>query len=197
MLTEKQLIDRLKSGDTQSLKKIMDLHQDYVYTLVIQMVKLKDVAEELTQDVFIKVYNKINSYEERSKFTTWLYTITYRTCLNYLDKKKIVFNISELTTGTNETDISKNEELLNTKHPDILNHSFDREEKQNILWETIDHLPLHQGIIITLHYLQHFSIREISDLMKLPVNTIKTHLHRGRNTMREILLKKYSEEELI
>ncbi|MCB9058840.1 MAG: RNA polymerase sigma factor [Calditrichae bacterium] len=197
MLTEKQLIDRLKSGDTQSLKKIMDLHQDYVYTLVIQMVKLKDVAEELTQDVFIKVYNKINSYEERSKFTTWLYTITYRTCLNYLDKKKIVFNISELTTGTNETDISKNEELLNTKHPDILNDSFDREEKQNILWETIDHLPLHQGIIITLHYLQHFSIREISDLMKLPVNTIKTHLHRGRNTMREILLKKYSEEELI
>lgn len=197
MLTEKQLIDRLKSGDTQSLKKIMDLHQDYVYTLVIQMVKLKDVAEELTQDVFIKVYNKINSYEERSKFTTWLYTITYRTCLNYLDKKKIVFNISELNTGTNETDISKNEELLNTKHPDILNDSFDREEKQNILWETIDHLPLHQGIIITLHYLQHFSIREISDLMKLPVNTIKTHLHRGRNTMREILLKKYSEEELI
>lgn len=129
MLTEKQLIDRLKSGDTQSLKKIMDLHQDYVYTLVIQMVKLKDVAEELTQDVFIKVYNKINSYEERSKFTTWLYTITYRTCLNYLDKKKIVFNISELNTGTNETDISKNEELLNTKHPDILNDSFDREEK--------------------------------------------------------------------
>lgn len=197
MLTEKQLIDRLKSGDSQALKKIMEMHQDYVYTLVIQMVKLNDAAEELTQDVFIKVYNKINSYEERSKFTTWLYTITYRTCLNFLEKKKIVYNLSELNTEAAESDHQNNELFSSGSSTDILNDSFGSEEKQKILWDTIDNLPLQQGIIITLHYLQQFSIREIGDMMKLPVNTIKTHLHRGRNTMRAMLLKKYSEEELI
>ena len=195
MLDEKQIIDRLKNGDSQALKLLMELHQDYIYTLVIQMVKSVHASEELTQDIFIKVYNKINTYEERSKFTTWLYTITYRTCLNYLEKKKIVFTETDLMS-TDEREAKNIESYSNLSQREEWGDATDTEEKQKILWDAIDILPSVQGVIITLHYLQQFSIREIADMIQLPLNTIKTHLHRGRNTMRSILLKRFSEEEL-
>lgn len=195
MLDEKQIIDRLKNGDSQALKLLMELHQDYIYTLVIQMVKSVHASEELTQDIFIKVYNKINTYEERSKFTTWLYTITYRTCLNYLEKKKIVFSETDLMS-TDEREAKNIESYSNLSQREEWGDATDTEEKQKILWDAIDILPSVQGVIITLHYLQQFSIREIADMIQLPLNTIKTHLHRGRNTMRSILLKRFSEEEL-
>ena len=97
MNSENELIESLKNGDIKAMEPLMRLHQDYIYTIIIQMVKSSVVAEELTQDVFVKVFKKIGSYQEKAKFTTWLYTIAYRTCLNYLDKKKIVFSISSLT----------------------------------------------------------------------------------------------------
>ena len=62
METEKSIINRLRRGDTQAMKALMNIHQDYVYTLVYRMVKSHTVAEELSQDVFIKVYKKIDTY---------------------------------------------------------------------------------------------------------------------------------------
>ncbi|KAA3618344.1 MAG: RNA polymerase sigma factor [Calditrichaeota bacterium] len=194
MLTEKQLITRLKSGDVDALKLLMQKYQDFVYTLALQMVKSKQVAEELTQDVFIKVFKKINTFAEKSKFSTWLYTITYRSSLNYLEKKQIVFNLSELE---HENNSDGNEILANNIDDAEENYTFEESEKQKILWSAIDRLPVQQGSIIMLHYLQQFSIREISEMMTIPASTVKTHLFRGRGLLKSILLKNYSQEELL
>ena len=192
MTTEKQLIDRLKRGDPKAMEPLMELHQDYVYTLIIQMIKSSSAAEELTQDVFVKVFQKIDTYQERSKFSTWLYTVAYRTCLNYLDKKKIVFNLSEL--GEDQVHNYNEDQNLSNLAVDL---SFKEDEQQNILWAAIDGLPMQQGLVITLHYLQQFTVKEISTMLHLPENTVKTHLFRGRNALKTILLNKYSEEELL
>ncbi len=194
MLTEKQLISRLKNGDVEALKQIMHIYQDFVYTLALQMVKVKTVAEELTQDVFVKVFKKIDSFAERSKFSTWLYTITYRSCLNYLEKKQIVFSRSELE---NENSDDKSTDLFDSTDKVIEDFTFEENEKQNILWSAIDVLPMQNGIIITLHYLQQFSVREISEMLNMSANTVKTHLFRGRSLLKSILLKNYSQEELL
>jgi RNA polymerase sigma factor (sigma-70 family) len=192
MLTEKQLISRLKNGDVQALKQLMQNHQDFVYTLALQMTKSAPAAEELTQDVFIKVFKKIDSFAEKSKFSTWLYTITYRSCLNYLEKKQIVFSESEIGNTENDDDY-----LLNKADESVEDFTFEENEKQKILWSAIDTLPIQQGIIVTLHYLQQFSIREISEMLKVSANTIKTHLFRGRSLLKSILLKNYTQEELL
>ncbi len=194
MLMEKKLIARLKNGDVQALKQLMEDYQDYVYTLSLQMVKSSQAAEELTQDVFIKVFKKIDTFAERSKFSTWIYTITYRACLNYLEKKQIVFSISEIE---NENSSDENDYLFNKEDEKEEDFSFEENEKQKILWSAIDSLPMQQGIIITLHYLQQFSVREIADMLSIPANTIKTHLFRGRSLLKSILLKNYSQEELL
>ena len=81
-MNENEVIRSLKAGNTDALKNLIDKYQDYVYSIGYQIVKNVEIAEEITQDVFIKVFQKIDSFEERSKFSTWLFTITYR--LSYI-----------------------------------------------------------------------------------------------------------------
>lgn len=192
MKNELQVIRKLKCGNLNAIKELMEIHQDYVYTLVYQMLKSHLAAEEITQDVFIKVYKKINTYQERSKFTTWLYTITYRTCLNYLEKKKIVFNITEIENSNKETD-----NTLDFLSSIETNSSNVDSELKNILWTAIDSIPQTQGVVITLYYLQQFSVNEIAKMMSVPQNTIKINLFRGRKSLKEVLLKNFSQEELL
>ena len=188
MITEEQLIDNLKAGDSQALGILIEKYQDYVFTLAKRMVRSDEIAEEIAQDVFIKVYKKISSYQNRSKFTTWLFTITYRTSLNYLDKKKITITESDLeekdSTGfINEIHFSEsNENTVDRKH---------------IIWKAIDVLPHVQGVVITLFYLNGFSVNEIASTLTLPQNTVKTLLFRGRASLKGILEKNYSKEELL
>jgi len=194
MNSEKESIERLKQGDLKAMEPLMELHRDYVYTIARQMVKSADVAEELAQDVFVKVFRKIDTYQEKSKFTTWLYTITYRTCLNYLEKKKVVFNISEISSEENQADAG---EYLFKEEFETTFNQFEENEKQQIIWNAIDAIPEQQGVVITLHYLQQFSVKEIAEMMQVPENTIKTHLYRGRNAVKINLEKHFSQEELL
>ena len=193
MISEKVLIDRLKNGDVKAMEPLMQLHQDYVYTLAMQMVKSNGIAEELTQDVFVKVFRKIDSYQEKSKFSTWLYTITYRTCLNYLEKKKIIFNMSEIASKENNNEV--NDFTFKDEFENNVSQ-IEEKEKQQIIWHAIDSIPQQQGVVIALHYLQQFSVKEIADMMNVPENTIKTHLFRGRSAIKSKLEKQFSQEEL-
>lgn len=195
MISEKSIIDRLKNGESKAMEDLLKIHKDYVYTIVIQMVKSSVVAEELTQDVFVKVFKKITLYEEKSKFSTWLYTIAYRTCLNYLEKKKIVFSMSEINNPDHKDNINTRE--IKEDQYITLQSQYEENERQKIVWNAIDAIPLQQGMVITLHYLQQFSVKEIAEMMKVPENTIKTHLFRGRSSIKEILQKHFSQEELL
>jgi len=194
MNSEKELIERLNNGDVEAMAPLMEMHQDYVFTIVMQMVKNQAVAEELTQDVFVKVFKKIDSYQEKAKFTTWLYTITYRTCLNYLDKKKIIFNMSEITSKEDEGDFT---DYIFKEGFETTISQFEENERQQIIWNAIDAIPEQQGVVIALHYLQQFSVKEIAGMMQVPENTIKTHLFRGRNAIRVNLERHFSQEELL
>lgn len=192
METEKQIIERLKNCDLQAMEELMKIYQDYVFTLAYQIVKSYTIAEEITQDVFIKVFKKIDTYQARSKFSTWLYTITYRTGLNYLEKKKITFNMTEIENSQNGDGDSLN--FFETVKSGYLE---DDPDIKKILWDAIDTIPQMQGLVITLYYLQQFSVNDIAEMLNIPQNTIKINLFRGRKTLKELLLKKYKQEELL
>lgn len=189
MERELELIKKLQSGNTQAMQPLMEKYQDYVYTLLIQIVKSKRVAEDLTQDVFIKIYKRINTFKAESKFSTWIYTIAYRTGLNYLDKKKIIFNVSDLGE----------EETYNVPDDDIQNalNFLQQKDLSKLLWQAIDELPVNQGLVISLFYLQQFSVREISQMLDISDNTVKTNLFRGRNAIKSQLSKSFTVEELL
>ncbi|MGD9897636.1 MAG: RNA polymerase sigma factor [Calditrichaceae bacterium] len=197
-MTELELIDQLKTGDTKALKSLMQMHQDYVFTIAMQMVRKKEAAEELTQDVFVKAYYNIQTYEGRGKFTTWLYKIVYNTCLNYLRKKQIVYTAGDLEKpGINNDENSELMRLWTTKSAEQIEPELENSNLQSILWAAIDRLPLIQSLVISMYYLNEFSVSEIAGILEIPHNTIKTHLFRGRSQMREILLSEFTTEELM
>jgi RNA polymerase sigma factor (sigma-70 family) len=199
-MNEKELIGRLKKSDQQALKAIIELYQNYVYTVALQIVKKKEMAEEVTQDVFIKVYQKISSYEYRAKFSTWLFTIVYRTSLNYLEKKKILITASDFAfPDSEEVTIDSVHQIasLESQQQNTASMVESDHQQQQIIYKAIDSLEMKQGLVITLFYLKEFSVNEIAEIMQLSVNTVKTHLFRGRENMKKTLLRNYSVEDLL
>jgi len=196
-MNEQEILKQLKGGDKQALRQLMLMYQDYVYTISLRMVKNSSLAEEITQDVFLRVYYKIGSFREESRFTTWLFTIVYRTCLNHLSKKENKeeacytesdrFSDREISDWPGDDGFSSDDEWTDMESAKDL---------QIILWKAIDLLDQLQGVIISLFYLQEFSVTEISEITGIPVNSVKTHLHRGRKNLKKILLKSYIPEDL-
>jgi RNA polymerase sigma-70 factor (ECF subfamily) len=185
MNKENDIIKRLQKGDAEALRPLMKLHQNYVYTIAYRIVKNREKAEEVTQDVFIKVYQNINNYQARGKFTTWLYTIVFRTALNTVKKNNTINMGNE---GIFEDDFYSQTVNFDT---------IDKFDTSKILWRAIDQLPTMQGLCISLFYLNQFNIDEIGTVLKIPSNTVKTHLHRGRKSLKSILLRQYHKEEII
>jgi RNA polymerase sigma factor (sigma-70 family) len=184
-MDEKEIIQRLKKGDRDAIRAIMHNYQHYVFTVARQIVRNHEMAEEITQDVFIRVYQKIHSYEERSKFSTWLFSIAYRIALNHLRKKQTAAVKMETVYRGDEID----ERISIDEKPDGV--------LQEVLWKAIDSINQEQGVIISLFYLQEFSVQEISQIMGIPQNTVKIKLFRGRNNLRKVLSKNYNPGDLL
>lgn len=187
-MDDQKLLTRIKANDFEALKQLMQRYQDFVYTLVLRIIRHTACAEEATQDVFIKVFQKAGTYDGRAKFSTWLYTIAYRTALNYRDKKKMqsLQTDHELSAFGPEGDQPFIDQLP-AVNPDL----------QTILWQAIDELGQNEATVITLFYLQQFSVAEIAETLAIPRATVKTHLHRGRKNLKKILSKNYTMEDLL
>lgn len=169
--------------DEQAIRQMVRQYQDYVFTIVRRIVKQKEAAEEITQDVFLKVVAKIHTFNHKAKFSTWLFTIAYRTALN------------AVVNGARE--VSLEDKYVSADaftEPDFEENS---QEQQQILWAGIDKLSTNQGVAVSLFYLQQFSHSEIATIMNIPVNSVKSLLFRGRQKLKSHLLIKYEIEDLV
>ena len=86
-LNDNEIISKVLSGDTQAYAVLVNRYQNYVFTLAMRMVKTREDAEEVAQDIFIKAYRALADFRGASKFSTWLYTIVNTTCITFLRKK--------------------------------------------------------------------------------------------------------------
>ncbi|HHM01552.1 MAG TPA: RNA polymerase sigma factor [Caldithrix abyssi] len=175
-----EMIRNIKNKNPAAIRLLVGRYQDYVYTLALRVLKQTQAAEEVTQDVFMKVIDKIDQYKGQAKFSTWLYTLTYRTALNHRRGHSF-----------------QQEEPLHTEIPGQTSPPGEPEERNRILWQAINSLPAPYALIITLYYLNQLRIREIAETLEIPVNTVKTHLSRGRKKLHRLLEKHYSKEELL
>jgi len=184
---EKDIIKRLRDGDIQAMRPLMAMYRNYVFTLTLRIVKKKELAEEATQDVFVKVFRKIKSFDGRSKFRSWLYAVAYRTALNYLDKK-------ELKAADR---LLRPEDIYEIPGFIPSDEMIFRQDMKSILWDAINRLPQIQALCITLFYLQELPVNEVAEVLKVPSNTVKTNLFRGRKTLFYLLQNMLKKEELL
>lgn len=170
---EKKIINNVLKGDTVAFSQIVNAYKNMVFTLALRMTKNREEAEEISQDVFIKVYKSLNKFKFDSKFSTWIYKITYNTCLDTIKKnKKFINNIAIDETNNNKLAMVDNalEKLI-------------KEERSQLIRRCVNKLPQESRALMTLFYFEELSLLEISEITGLSTNTAKVKLHRARKRL--------------
>ena len=173
LTTDKQLIEQTLRGDTSAFGKLVERYQDFVFTIAFRIMKVREEAEEVAQDSFIKAYESLNSFRGESKFSSWLYSIAYRKALDALRKNK-KYKASEIIDDITEGEVSGIEDAL---------HYLENEERKKAIQDCILKLASDEATIITLYYFQDQSVREISTITELSEDNIKVKLYRSRKKL--------------
>jgi RNA polymerase sigma factor (sigma-70 family) len=185
MIEDKALVAQVLSGDRQAFRMLIKQHERLVSHMVGRLIDSSEDREELCQDVFLKVYEKLNEFTFQSKLSTWIATIAYRHAINHLRKRKI--NISDLPED--ETHIERFIAI------DDASESLAEKEMDEIVLKLVEKLPSQYKAILTLYHVQEMSYPEIVEITGLPEGTVKNYLFRARQLLKE-KVKQYLGKEV-
>ncbi|WP_299112863.1 RNA polymerase sigma factor [uncultured Winogradskyella sp.] len=176
-INDDQIIEAIQNGEAKAYGQLVDRYKDLVYTLALRMLKHREEAEEVAQDVFIKVFKSLDKFKGDSKFSTWIYKVTYNTCLDNIKKNKKHLN-----------DVAIDEYTFNKL--DTIDNALDniiKEEKNVLIKNCINKLPEDSSALLTLFYFEELSLDEISKIVNVEANTVKVKLFRARKKLAVIL----------
>jgi len=169
-------IDRIRSGDKEAFTGIVDLYKDMVYTICVRMLENEEDAADAAQDVFVKAYRSLKGFREESRFSTWLYRITYNHCISVIRKKVKVIDLVDEVPESGEAE----------KPVDGL-EALGRKERSRHLQQAVDALPETDRVIVTLFYYEELSLEEIAEATGLTNANIRIRLHRSRKRLLTVL----------
>jgi RNA polymerase sigma factor (sigma-70 family) len=190
-LNEWNLVERLKQGEASAFKEVVESAQGLVYSTALGIVQNAEDAEDVTQEVFVQLYESIRSFKGESKLTTWLYRVAVSKAMDHLRKKKRKkrFGFVQSLFGANEELVHDPPDFV---HPGV---SLDNKEKAAQLFKAIELLPEKQKIAFTLNRIEGLSYQEIGEIMKLSIPSVESLLHRARKNLRKTLESFYLENE--
>ena len=177
-------IEAVRKGDVSAFSFLVERYQSMVYSLALKLLKNAEDAEEMAQDTFIKAFQKLNMYEGKSKFSTWLYSITYNGCISELRKRRIQFSSLDDQRFSDHDEMKMHDYFSETK----------KEDQERYLNLALSKLPEDDQVLVTLYYYESQSMDEISIITELTVSNIKVKIHRARKRMYEILHEMLHEE---
>ncbi len=183
MSFEKDLecVAKVRDGDLVAFTYLVEKYKEMVYAVALKVLGNAADAEDVAQESFIKAYQRIGDFKKASKFSTWLYTIAYRSALyhkrgNAIDTRRIELSDEE-----------RFQTITNSQSDD-----FKTREQQKFIKIAIDSLPPMEGLLITFFYIDENTIQEISAITSLSTTNIKVKLFRARKKLRkklEIILR--------
>ena len=187
MIDDRVLVSRVLNGDMHAFRLLIKQHERLVAHMIGRLVKNNEEREELCQDVFLKVYDKLGEFSFQSRLSTWIATIAYRHAINQMRKRKIQMgNIpDEESFGANFVEEENPESLL------------EEQGINNFVINLVDQLPAQYKIVLTLYHLEGMSYPEIVDVTGMPEGTVKNYLFRARNLLKDKVKKYLGKEELL
>jgi RNA polymerase sigma-70 factor (ECF subfamily) len=182
---ETRLAKLALGGDRRAFIDLVELYKDKIYHLAYRMLHNVQESEDIVQETFLRVYTNLHRYDETQKFSTWIYRIGTNLCIDRLRKRKPSYS---LDADVNESEGNDWYSMLSS--PDLTPEGeVLLSETQEQVRNAIDSLPEKYKATVILRYLHDMSLQEISDVLDMPVTTVKTRVHRGREFLRQKLEK--------
>ena len=180
---ESDLVARLKQGDESAFRTIVETRKNLVYNTALGLVQNAGDAEDITQEVFIKVYESVHQFKGESAFSTWLYRIAVTKSLEMIRNRKRKKRFAFIT-GLFGEDNELRHDPPDFVHPGV---QLDNRENASILFKAIAKLPENQRIAFTLHKVEGIPYQEISEVMKISVSAVESLIHRAKANLRKWL----------
>ena len=180
----KSLIKKAKKGDKKSFGKLVKMHQRSVLYLAYDLVGNYEDAKDLAQEVFIRAFEKLNQFEERSQFSTWLNRITVNLAIDHRRKNK---KNPRQSIGDNFDQIHYSEILDGFNNQDSPEKAIEFSENRTVLEQALNKLSENQRTVVALKYFHQNSTKEIAETMNIAENTVRIHLFRAMKNLKNIL----------
>ena len=173
------LIQRVLDGDENAFTMLVNKYQKWVHTLAWRRIGDFHIAEEITQDIFLKVYKRLSTLKHPDRFPGWLYVISTRRCIAWLRKKKFP------TKSLDAMSTNKLEELCYTQYEAARGDAKAIECQRQLVKRLLQKLPESERTVVTLYYLAEMTSEEISTFLGVSPNTIRSRLHRARKRLKK------------
>jgi RNA polymerase sigma-70 factor, ECF subfamily len=177
--TEHELIERCRQGDETAFRELVDQYKGLVVGLIARSIPNRARAEELAQDVFLKVHKGLPYFRGEAKLSTWMYRIV----INVLSQER-----PELATASLD---DRDHEHRPRLQPAADDRAFGDLVVKDRLQKAIEQLPIRYQVLINGHYLKGLRYEDLAEALDLPMGTVKTHLHRAKQRLRHLLETEY------
>lgn len=170
---EKSIIRKARRGDPAAIERLIRTHQESLYGFLLRLSGRPHVAEDLVQEAFVRVLKNLDRFDDRFRFSTWLFTIARRLYVNQVQKLSPSFDSDAVGFASGES----------RRPDDITADGESRENLKGVIETALESLSLVQREIVLLFHQQEWPIEEIANQLEMPEGTVKSHLHRARRRM--------------
>lgn len=184
-ITDSELIARVLKGEPQLYAELVKRYQNFVFTIALKYTPVREDAEEIAQDAFVKAFKALKDFRGDAKFSTWLYAIVNSTSITFLRKKKL---------QTHSLDNEHVFEQADSQHSSAGANQIEVKSKVAMVTKAIELLPPDDARLITLFYKAEQSLEEIGTILQMETNTVKVKLHRARQRLKEKMEKYFTQE---
>lgn len=171
---ERALVERCQAGDEAAFGELVDRYKNLVYAIVGRMVADRALADDLAQDVFLKIHRGLPYFRGDARLSTWVYRIVANVCVEARSRRA--------------PDLSLDDDRgPQSREPGRADTAFAELELRDRLEKAIARLPDNYRLLIAAHYLQGVQYEALAEALDLPLGTVKTHLYRAKRRLRELL----------
>jgi len=180
--TDAQLVQQALGGSQDAYRALVDRHSRAVFTLVVRMVRDEGVAEELAQDAFVKAFGALRSFDPSYKFSNWILRIAHNVAIDHLRRARPpIVSIDDEALGRDMADV-----LADAREPSAFDRAMRRDFRDDLDAALATLRPEFRRLVV-MRYLEDMSYEDISEVVGLPLGTVKSHLHRARAALGRLL----------
>ncbi len=183
--SDPELVRRCLAGDERAYRELIERYERQVYSLALRMVRVREDAEDLAQETFVRMFKALDRYDPSRAFPAWLFTIAARLSIDHLRRRRVkTVSLFRSEPGTEE------ERVVEVADPGFGPEELAvRGEEERSAGALIASLPEHYRVVVMLRHQQGLSYEEIAEALRLPLGTVKARIHRARALLKDRLEK--------